>query len=182
MREIGVETGRLQRPVPIHPDTGEMIVIEMNPRVSRSSALASKATGFPIAKIAAKLAVGYTLDEIPNDITRETMPPSTDDRLLCCQDPRWTFEKFPETEDFLTTSMKSVGETMAIGRTFREALQKAIRSLEIKRFGLMIDLPEEAVSHPREFLEQKLTRPNSLRLFYMPRPSAMEYSWRKSSG
>ena len=167
MREIGVETGGSNVQFAIHPDTGEMIVIEMNPRVSRSSALASKATGFPIAKIAAKLAVGYTLDEIPNDITRETMA-SFEPTIDYCvvKIPRWTFEKFPETEDFLTTSMKSVGETMAIGRTFREALQKAIRSLEIKRFGLMIDLPE-GVSRPDEFLAQKLTRPNSLRLFYI---------------
>ncbi len=142
MREIGVETGGSNVQFAIHPETGEMIVIEMNPRVSRSSALASKATGFPIAKIAAKLAVGYTLDEIPNDITRETMA-SFEPTIDYCvvKIPRWTFEKFPETEDFLTTSMKSVGETMAIGRTFREALQKAIRSLEIKRFGLMTDLP-----------------------------------------
>ncbi|MDP2840233.1 MAG: carbamoyl-phosphate synthase large subunit, partial [Syntrophales bacterium] len=167
MREIGVETGGSNVQFAIHPDTGEMIVIEMNPRVSRSSALASKATGFPIAKIAAKLAVGYTLDEIPNDITRETMA-SFEPTIDYCvvKIPRWTFEKFPETEDFLTTSMKSVGETMAIGRTFREALQKAIRSLEIKRFGLMIDLPE-GVSRPDEFLAQKLTKPNSLRLFYI---------------
>jgi carbamoyl-phosphate synthase large subunit len=167
MREIGVETGGSNVQFAIHPDTGEMIVIEMNPRVSRSSALASKATGFPIAKIAAKLAVGYTLDEIPNDITRETMA-SFEPTIDYCvvKIPRWTFEKFPETEDFLTTSMKSVGETMAIGRTFREALQKAIRSLEIKRFGLMIDLPE-GDRCPREFLIQKLMRPNSLRLFYI---------------
>ncbi|MCX5821846.1 MAG: carbamoyl-phosphate synthase large subunit, partial [Deltaproteobacteria bacterium] len=167
MREIGVETGGSNVQFAIHPDTGEMIVIEMNPRVSRSSALASKATGFPIAKIAAKLAVGYTLDEIPNDITRETMA-SFEPTIDYCvvKIPRWTFEKFPETEDFLTTSMKSVGETMAIGRTFREALQKAIRSLEIKRFGLMIDLPGDDL-RPREFLVQKLTRPNSLRLFYI---------------
>ena len=167
MREIGVETGGSNVQFAIHPDTGEMIVIEMNPRVSRSSALASKATGFPIAKIAAKLAVGYTLDEIPNDITRETMA-SFEPTIDYCvvKIPRWTFEKFPETEDFLTTSMKSVGETMAIGRTFREALQKAIRSLEIKRFGLMIDLPE-GDRCPPEFLVQKLMRPNSLRLFYI---------------
>ncbi|MFZ4437226.1 MAG: carbamoyl-phosphate synthase large subunit [Syntrophales bacterium] len=167
MREIGVETGGSNVQFAIHPDTGEMIVIEMNPRVSRSSALASKATGFPIAKIAAKLAVGYTLDEIPNDITRETMA-SFEPTIDYCvvKIPRWTFEKFPETEDFLTTSMKSVGETMAIGRTFREALQKAIRSLEIKRFGLMIDLPE-GIGRPAEFLAQKLTKPNSLRLFYI---------------
>ncbi len=167
MREIGVETGGSNVQFAVHPETGEQIVIEMNPRVSRSSALASKATGFPIAKIAAKLAVGYTLDEIPNDITRETMA-SFEPTIDYCvvKIPRWTFEKFPETEDVLTTSMKSVGETMAIGRTFREALQKAIRSLEIKRFGLMIDLPEEA-RNPREFLAQKLARANSLRLFYI---------------
>ncbi len=167
MREIGVETGGSNVQFAIHPETGEMIVIEMNPRVSRSSALASKATGFPIAKIAAKLAVGYTLDEIPNDITRETMA-SFEPTIDYCvvKIPRWTFEKFPETEDFLTTSMKSVGETMAIGRTFREALQKAVRSLEIKRFGLMADLPEN-VSDPRAFLSQKLVTPNSLRLFYI---------------
>ena len=167
MREIGVETGGSNVQFAIHPDTGEMIVIEMNPRVSRSSALASKATGFPIAKIAAKLAVGYTLDEIPNDITRETMA-SFEPTIDYCvvKIPRWTFEKFPETEDFLTTSMKSVGETMAIGRTFREALQKAVRSLEIKRFGLMIDLPEGDRS-PGEFPAQLLARPNSLRLFYI---------------
>jgi len=166
MREIGVETGGSNVQFAVHPETGEQIVIEMNPRVSRSSALASKATGFPIAKIAAKLAVGYTLDEIPNDITRETMA-SFEPTIDYCvvKFPRWTFEKFPETEDFLTTSMKSVGETMAIGRTFREALQKAIRSLEIKRFGLMIDLPDDV--RPAEFLERKLTRPNSLRLFYV---------------
>jgi len=167
MREIGVETGGSNVQFAIHPDTGEMIVIEMNPRVSRSSALASKATGFPIAKIAAKLAVGYTLDELANDITRETMAafePTID--YCVVKIPRWTFEKFPETEDFLTTSMKSVGETMAIGRTFREALQKAIRSLEIKRFGLMIEIPE-GVRNPRAFLEEKLKIPNSLRLFYI---------------
>ena len=120
--------------LPFIPDTGEMIVVEMNPRVSRSSALASKATGFPIAKIAAKLAVGYTLDEIPNDITGETMA-SFEPTIDYCvvKIPRWTFEKFPETQDYLTTSMKSVGETMSIGRTFKEALQKGIRSLEIGR-------------------------------------------------
>ncbi|MCE5282629.1 MAG: carbamoyl-phosphate synthase large subunit [Deltaproteobacteria bacterium] len=166
MREIGVETGGSNVQFAVHPATGEMIVIEMNPRVSRSSALASKATGFPIAKIAAKLAVGYTLDEIPNDITRETMA-SFEPTIDYCvvKIPRWTFEKFPETEDFLTTSMKSVGETMAIGRTFREALQKAIRSLEIKRFGLLAEIPDGAA--PLEFLEEKLRTPNSLRLFYV---------------
>ena len=166
MREIGVETGGSNVQFAVHPDTGEMIVIEMNPRVSRSSALASKATGFPIAKIAAKLAVGYTLDELPNDITRETMAsfePTID--YVVTKIPRWTFEKFPETEDFLTTSMKSVGETMAIGRTFPESLQKAVRSLEIGSFGLPDRLPAEAARNPREYFAPKLRVPNSRRLF-----------------
>ncbi len=167
MREIGVETGGSNVQFAIHPQTGEMIVVEMNPRFSLSSALASKATGFPIAKIAAKLAVGYTLDEIPNDITRETMA-SFEPTIDYCvvKIPRWTFEKFPETEDFLTTSMKSVGETMAIGRTFKEALQKAIRSLEIGRFILGQALPA-GLKDPHEFLKSKLIKPNSLRLFYI---------------
>ena len=167
MREIGVETGGSNVQFAVHPRTGEMIVVEMNPRVSRSSALASKATGFPIAKIAAKLAVGYTLDEIPNDITRETMA-SFEPTIDYCvvKIPRWTFEKFPETEDFLTTSMKSVGETMAIGRTFKESLQKAIRSLEIGRFSLDQSLPPD-LKDPHEFLKSKLIKPNSLRLFYI---------------
>ncbi len=167
MREIGVETGGSNVQFAVHPQTGEMIVVEMNPRVSRSSALASKATGFPIAKIAAKLAVGYTLDEIPNDITRETMAsfePTID--YVVTKIPRWTFEKFPETEDFLTTSMKSVGETMAIGRTFKESLQKAIRSLEIGRFGFGQELPETEPARS-ELLKSKLLKPNSLRLFYI---------------
>ncbi len=167
MREIGVETGGSNVQFAIHPQTGEMIVVEMNPRVSRSSALASKATGFPIAKIAAKLAVGYTLDEIPNDITRETMAsfePTID--YVVTKIPRWTFEKFPETEDFLTTSMKSVGETMAIGRTFKESLQKAIRSLEIGRFGFGQALPDD-VQEKQSLIKSKLIKPNSLRLFYM---------------
>ncbi len=167
MREIGVETGGSNVQFAIHPQTGEMIVVEMNPRVSRSSALASKATGFPIAKIAAKLAVGYTLDEIPNDITRETMAsfePTID--YVVTKIPRWTFEKFPETEDFLTTSMKSVGETMAIGRTFKESLQKAIRSLEIGRFGFGQALPDD-VQEKQSLIKSKLIKPNSLRLFYI---------------
>src|SRR5687768_4642942 len=137
MREIGVETGGSNVQFAINPKTGRMVVIEMNPRVSRSSALASKATGFPIAKIAAKLAVGYRLDEIPNDITRETLAcfePTID--YVVTKFPRWTFEKFPEADDTLTIQMKSVGETMAIGRTFRESLQKALRGLEIGHFGL----------------------------------------------
>jgi len=167
IREIGVETGGSNIQFAIHPDTGEMVVIEMNPRVSRSSALASKATGFPIAKIAAKLAVGYTLDEIANDITRETLAsfePTIDYCVL--KIPRWAFEKFPGAEDLLTTSMKSVGETMAIGRTFKEALQKAIRSLEIGRYGLGSDgpRPPEAELDDGQ-IEQALINPNSKRLF-----------------
>src|SRR4030095_6729084 len=121
---------------------GRLVVIEMNPRVSRSSALASKATGFPIAKIAAKLAIGLPLDEIRNDITRET-PASFEPAIDYCvvKFPRWAFEKFPEADQTLTTQMKSVGEVMAIGRTFKEALQKAVRSLEQDRWGLTLDAP-----------------------------------------
>ncbi len=169
IREIGVETGGSNIQFAIHPDTGEMVVIEMNPRVSRSSALASKATGFPIAKIAAKLAVGYTLDEIPNDITRETLA-SFEPTIDYCvvKVPRWTFEKFPGTKDFLTTSMKSVGETMAIGRTFKESLQKAVRSLEIGRFSMGTDTPECALSKMDDYeLERGIIHPGSHRLFYI---------------
>ena len=169
IREIGVETGGSNVQFAIHPKTGEMVVIEMNPRVSRSSALASKATGFPIAKIAAKLAVGYTLDEIPNDITRETFAafePTID--YCVVKVPRWTFEKFPGAKDSLTTAMKSVGETMAIGRTFKESLQKAVRSLEIGRFGMGADTPECTLSKTDAHeLERGLTHPNSHRLFYL---------------
>jgi len=140
IREIGVETGGSNIQFAVNPDTGRMVVIEMNPRVSRSSALASKATGFPIAKIAAKLAIGYTLDELPNDITKKT-PASFEPTIDYCvvKIPRWAFEKFPEADETLTTQMKSVGEAMSIGRTFKEALQKGIRSMEIKRFGLGLD-------------------------------------------
>jgi carbamoyl-phosphate synthase large subunit len=169
IREIGVETGGSNIQFAIHPETGDMVVIEMNPRVSRSSALASKATGFPIAKIAAKLAIGYTLDEIPNDITRETLA-SFEPTIDYCvvKIPRWTFEKFPGAEDSLTTSMKSVGETMAIGRTFKEALQKAIRSLEIGRFGLGSDKPKKTESPPDvDEIEKGLINPNSNRIFYI---------------
>jgi carbamoyl-phosphate synthase large subunit len=165
LREIGVETGGSNVQFAINPANGDMVVIEMNPRVSRSSALASKATGFPIAKIAAKLAVGYSLDEIANDITRETrasFEPTID--YCVVKVPRFTFEKFPKTEDYISTSMKSVGETMAIGRTFKEALQKAIRSLEIGRFGFS-DPPADADGEYIDQLKQKLQRPNSLRLF-----------------
>src|SRR5262249_760266 len=138
--EIGVETGGSNIQFAVNPDDGRLVVIEMNPRVSRSSALASKATGFPIAKIAAKLAVGYRLDEVRNDITRET-PASFEPAIDYCvvKFPRWAFEKFPEADRTLTTQMKSVGEAMAIGRTFKEALQKAVRSLEQDRWGLTLD-------------------------------------------
>src|SRR6266850_1649770 len=139
IREIGVETGGSNIQFAVNPADGRLVVIEMNPRVSRSSALASKATGFPIAKIAAKLAVGYTLDEIRNDITRET-PASFEPAIDYCvvKFPRWAFEKFPEADRTLTTQMKSVGEVMAIGRTFKEALQKSIRSLEQDRWALTL--------------------------------------------
>ncbi|MEL7239008.1 MAG: carbamoyl-phosphate synthase large subunit, partial [Planctomycetota bacterium] len=140
IRAVGVETGGSNIQFGVNPKTGEQVVIEMNPRVSRSSALASKATGFPIAKIAAKLAVGYTLDELPNDITGTTsacFEPTID--YCVVKMPRWTFEKFPEADETLTTQMKSVGEAMAIGRTFKEALQKAIRSMEVGRYGLGLD-------------------------------------------
>jgi len=144
LRAVGVETGGSNVQFAINPDNGDMVVIEMNPRVSRSSALASKATGFPIAKIAAKLAVGYTLWELPNDITGETVAcfePSID--YVVTKIPRWTFEKFPEADETLTTQMKSVGEAMSIGRTFKESLQKGIRSMEVKRFGLGLDTQDK---------------------------------------
>ena len=166
MREIGVETGGSNVQFAVNPEDGELMVIEMNPRVSRSSALASKATGFPIAKIAAKLAVGYTLDEIPNDITRETyasFEPTID--YCVVKIPRWTFEKFPEAEDVLTTAMKSVGETMAIGRTFKEAFQKGVRSLEIGRMGFGDDGKDSLESMDEAELEHKLVTPNSNRIF-----------------
>ena len=166
IREIGVETGGSNIQFAVHPDTGRMVVIEMNPRVSRSSALASKATGFPIAKIAAKLAVGYALDEIKNDITRET-PACFEPTIDYCvvKVPRFTFEKFPQADATLTTRMKSVGEAMAIGRTFKEALQKALRSLEIKRFGLCGDGGDKDVD--LETLRLKLAIPNAERIFYI---------------
>lgn len=169
MREIGVDTGGSNVQFAVNPENGDIIVVEMNPRVSRSSALASKATGFPIAKLAAKLAVGYTLDEIPNDITGETLAcfePAID--YCVVKIPRWAFEKFPETDDVLTTAMKSVGETMSIGRTFKEAFQKGIRSLEIGRAGFGADgkdpLPGSVAGTELEF---KLSTPNSQRLFYL---------------
>jgi carbamoyl-phosphate synthase large subunit len=164
IRTVGVETGGSNIQFALNPADGRMLVIEMNPRVSRSSALASKATGFPIAKIAAKLAVGYTLDEIPNDITRET-PASFEPTIDYCvvKIPRWAFEKFPHSDQTLTTQMKSVGEAMAIGRTFKEALQKGIRSLEIDRYGLADGRDELDPDR----LHEKLRVPNWERLSYI---------------
>ena len=167
MRAIGVETGGSNVQFAVDPKSGRLSVIEMNPRVSRSSALASKATGFPIAKFAAKLAVGYTLDEIRNDITRET-PASFEPTIdyVVTKVPRFTFEKFPEADPTLTTHMKSVGETMAIGRTFRESLQKALRGLEIGRQGFGAD-GKDPVDIDAEALRQKLTVPNADRIFFV---------------
>lgn len=168
IREIGVETGGSNVQFAVNPEDGELVVIEMNPRVSRSSALASKATGFPIAKIAAKLAVGYTLDELKNDITKETLAafePTID--YCVVKIPRWTFEKFPEADDVLTTAMKSVGETMAIGRTFKEAFQKAMRSLEIGRFGFSGDGKISLAHIEEEDLLNNLRIPNSKRIAYL---------------
>ncbi len=173
IREIGVETGGSNIQFAINPQTGRMVVIEMNPRVSRSSALSSKATGFPIAKIAAKLAVGYTLDEIPNDITKST-PACFEPAIDYCvvKIPRFTFEKFALADTTLGISMKSVGEAMAIGRTFKEALQKGLRSLEIKKFGLesMVFDNLEDIKAGDEILNkiyQKLKQPNAERIFYI---------------
>jgi carbamoyl-phosphate synthase large subunit len=175
IREIGVDTGGSNIQFGINPRDGRLVVIEMNPRVSRSSALASKATGFPIAKIAAKLAVGYTLDEITNDITRETpacFEPSID--YVVTKIPRFTFEKFPAADAVLTTQMKSVGEVMSIGRTFKESFQKALRSLEIGVCGFdsrMFDLSEETrralTAKEQQLLLEKLRVPNCDRLWYL---------------
>ncbi|MFL5337610.1 MAG: carbamoyl-phosphate synthase large subunit, partial [Geminicoccaceae bacterium] len=167
LREIGVDTGGSNVQFAIDPATGRMIVIEMNPRVSRSSALASKATGFPIAKVAAKLAVGYTLDEIQNDITGAT-PASFEPTIdyIVTKIPRFTFEKFPETEPLLTTAMKSVGEVMAMGRTFKESLQKALRGLETGLSGLdEIEVPGiSGDDRPKEAVLAALARPTPERL------------------
>jgi carbamoyl-phosphate synthase large subunit len=175
IREIGVETGGSNIQFGINPDDGRMVVIEMNPRVSRSSALASKATGFPIAKIAAKLSVGYTLDEIRNDITRETyasFEPTID--YVVTKMPRFTFEKFPQADATLTTQMKSVGEAMAIGRTFKESLQKAMRSLEIDSCGFESRLFDDSQEKRRVLdeselreLQDKLSIPNWERIWYV---------------
>jgi carbamoyl-phosphate synthase large subunit len=177
IRAVGVETGGSNIQFAVNPDNGRMVIIEMNPRVSRSSALASKATGFPIAKIAAKLAVGYLLDEIKNDITRET-PASFEPTIdyVVTKVPRFAFEKFPQADPTLNTQMKSVGEAMAIGRTFKESLQKALRSLEISRYGLGGDgkawrlsdkLYGDREVYPRELISQKLSVPNAERIFFI---------------
>ena len=170
IREIGVETGGSNIQFAVEPTTGRMVVVEMNPRVSRSSALASKATGFPIAKIAAKLACGYLLDEIPNDITRETpacFEPTID--YVVTKIPRFAFEKFPQADPTLNTQMKSVGEAMAIGRTFKESLQKCLRSMEIGRSGLGADGKDrgDREALPRDVITRKLITPNAERIFYI---------------
>ncbi len=171
IREIGVETGGSNIQFAIHPETGRMIVIEMNPRVSRSSALASKATGFPIAKIAAKLAVGYRLHELPNDITRETtacFEPTID--YVVTKIPRFAFEKFPEADPYLTTQMKSVGETMAIGSTFKESFQKALRGLEVRADGFgcdRLDLWGTDAQPAEEEIVAKLSKAGAERVWYL---------------
>ena len=171
IREIGVETGGSNIQFAVHPKTGRMIVIEMNPRVSRSSALASKATGFPIAKIAAKLAVGFRLWELQNDITRKTQAcfePTID--YVVTKIPRFAFEKFPEADPTLTTQMKSVGETMAIGRTFKESFQKALRGLEVGAFGFGSDTKDLWYTERRpddEEIRSKLSRPNADRVWFL---------------
>jgi carbamoyl-phosphate synthase large subunit len=177
IRAVGVETGGSNIQFAVNPENGRMVIIEMNPRVSRSSALASKATGFPIAKIAAKLAVGYLLDEIKNDITRET-PASFEPTIdyVVVKVPRFAFEKFSQADPTLNTQMKSVGEAMAIGRTFKESLQKALRSLEIGRSGLGGDgrlwrIGEQVYGDrdilPREAISSKLSVPNAERIFFI---------------
>ncbi|MGH8552632.1 MAG: carbamoyl-phosphate synthase large subunit, partial [Methylococcales bacterium] len=168
LREIGVDTGGSNVQVAINPHDGRLVVIEMNPRVSRSSALASKATGFPIAKVAAKLAVGYTLDELRNEITGGATPASFEPSIdyVVTKIPRFTFEKFPQANDRLTTQMKSVGEAMAIGRTFQESLQKAIRSLETGMDGLASKIDPES-DDLRETLHRELNHPGPDRLWFI---------------
>jgi carbamoyl-phosphate synthase large subunit len=192
IRAVGVETGGCNIQFAIDPAKGDMVVVEMNPRVSRSSALASKATGFAIAKIAAKLAVGYTLPELPNDITGKTVAcfePTID--YVVTKIPRWTFEKFPEADETLTTQMKSVGEAMSIGRTFKESLQKGIRSMEVKRFGFGLDKNDKWLKAKRttgptaegeavypideDRLNRKLSVPSQGRLYYVR--YAMKMGW-----
>ncbi len=178
IRAVGVETGGSNIQFAVHPETGRVVVIEMNPRVSRSSALASKATGYPIAKIAAKLAVGYTLDEIPNDITRET-PASFEPTIdyVVVKVPRWNMEKLPNADPTLGTQMKSVGEAMAIGRTFQEALQKALRSLEDGRAGFGADPSDQRVDPDR--LRERLSIPTPERLSYVR--YALQSGWSVSA-
>ncbi len=168
LREIGVETGGSNVQFAINPENGRMIIIEMNPRVSRSSALASKATGFPIAKVAAKLAVGYTLDELDNEITGGVIPASFEPTIdyVVTKIPRFTFEKFPNADDRLTTQMKSVGEAMAIGRSFQESLQKALRSLEIGADGLNEKI-DPGAENAKEVLRQELRSPGAERIWYL---------------
>ncbi|MEM9445319.1 MAG: carbamoyl-phosphate synthase large subunit [Verrucomicrobiota bacterium] len=168
IREIGVETGGSNIQFSIDPRSGRMIVIEMNPRVSRSSALASKATGFPIAKVAAKLAVGYTLDELKNDITRDT-PASFEPTIdyVVTKIPRFTFEKFSDADSTLTSQMKSVGEAMAIGRTFKESFQKAVRSLDLKERDGSLALGSPTEKEPDELIRTKLRSPNNQRLWWI---------------
>ena len=187
LREVGVDTGGANVQFCVNPETAEMLVVEMNPRVSRSSALASKATGFPIAKIAAKLAVGYTLDELRNDVTGTTTAcwePSID--YCVVKMPRWTFEKFPEADETLTTQMKSVGEAMSIGRTFREAFQKAIRSMEVKRHGFGLDPLDPWLAYqrgdaaaewpvPEDKLARKLSVPSQGRPWFVR--AALRAGW-----
>ncbi len=175
MRVIGVETGGANVQFAVNPKDGRLVVIEMNPRVSRSSALASKATGFPIAKIAAKLAVGYSLDELPNDITRSTpacFEPSLD--YIVVKAPRFAFEKFQGSNDTLTTQMKSVGETMAMGRTFKQSMQKALRSLEIGRTGWNRKEDQEGILSDEE-LTKAVARPSPMRLFHLREALAREW-------
>ena len=163
LREIGVDTGGSNVQFAVNPENGRMIVIEMNPRVSRSSALASKATGFPIAKIAARLAVGYTLDELKNEITDGVTPASFEPTIdyVVTKIPRFAFEKFPQADDRLTTQMKSVGEVMAIGRTFKESFQKALRGLEVGVDGL------NQMTIDREKLQVELAEPGPQRIWYV---------------
>jgi carbamoyl-phosphate synthase large subunit len=186
IRAVGVETGGSNIQFAVNPENGDMVVVEMNPRVSRSSALASKATGFPIAKIAAKLAVGYMLDELANDITSVRGKDGKYERYTsACFEPtidycvvkipRWTFEKFPDADETLTTQMKSVGEAMAIGRTFKEALQKGIRSMEVKRVGFGLDKLDPELPIDEEKLTRKLAVPSQGRLYFVR--AAMKMGW-----
>jgi carbamoyl-phosphate synthase large subunit len=172
LREIGVETGGSNVQFSINPEDGRMVVIEMNPRVSRSSALASKATGFPIAKVAAKLAVGFTLDELRNDITGGATPASFEPSIdyVVTKIPRFAFEKFPTADSRLTTQMKSVGEVMAMGRTFQESFQKALRGLEVGVDGM------NEKTQDREVLEKELGEPGPERIWYVGDAFAMGMS------